>query len=130
LKVGRYTPGVDQATLLDLRERLGRTRWPTQPDGIGWDLGVDLGYLREVCDHWAEGYDFGRLERMPGAYENGLWKGIHFLRADGEGERKGVPVVILHAWPGGVVEFVKVIPLRRTRISTTRGGGRPRCCAD
>ena len=37
---------VSQAELDDLRERLGRTRWPAEPGGVGWSRGVPVGYLR------------------------------------------------------------------------------------
>ena len=33
---------VPQATLDDLRERLGRTRWPDEVEGAGWDYGTSL----------------------------------------------------------------------------------------
>ena len=57
--VESFAPRVDEAVIADLRERLGRTRWPAQPGGGGWELGVDLAYLRELCEHWAGAYDFG-----------------------------------------------------------------------
>lgn len=43
---------VEDATLADLKERLARTRWPDELDDVGWDYGVPLGYLRELCDYW------------------------------------------------------------------------------
>ncbi|HEX6670557.1 MAG TPA: alpha/beta fold hydrolase, partial [Gemmatimonadales bacterium] len=75
---------------------------------LGWELGTDIGSARLVCSHWGEGYDFGRLERL-----NGLgsftWDGVHFLRpgsADGSaGAGEGLPVVVLHGWPSGPVEY-------------------------
>lgn len=106
-----FEPRVDDATVADLRERLARTRWPTQPEGLGWELGVDLGYLRELCAHWAEAYDLGRLERILGAHENGRWNGVHFLRAPGEGGGQRLPILVVHGWPGGVIEFRELIPL-------------------
>jgi pimeloyl-ACP methyl ester carboxylesterase len=109
--VEAFAPRVDAGVVADLRERLARTRWPTQPAGPAWELGVDLGYLRELCDHWAGAYDFDRLERALGRWENGRWNGVHFLRAAAEGDGGGVPILIVHGWPGGVIEFTKVIPI-------------------
>ena len=40
---------VAEQVLDDLRARLGRTRWPEQPAEQGWELGVDVAYLRELC---------------------------------------------------------------------------------
>ncbi|HEX6116465.1 MAG TPA: epoxide hydrolase [Solirubrobacterales bacterium] len=106
-----FEPAVDDEVVADLRARLGRTRWPDQPGGIGWELGVDLGYLRALCEHWAAGYDFGRLGRALGGYENGRWNGVHFARAIGEGGGGRLPIMLVHGWPGGVIEFTKLIPL-------------------
>ena len=38
---------VPQPVLDDLRERLGRTRWPDQIPDRAWDYGTDLAYLQE-----------------------------------------------------------------------------------
>ena len=43
---------VDDSVLVDLRQRLDRTRWPDELDAAGWDYGVPLGYLRELSDYW------------------------------------------------------------------------------
>jgi hypothetical protein len=36
---------IPQADLDDLKERLGRARWPEELPGIGWTRGVSLDYL-------------------------------------------------------------------------------------
>ncbi len=93
---------VGDASVTDLRERLARAEWPEQPGELGWELGTDIGAARLVCSHWADGYDFARLERLNeiGSY---AWEGIHFLRA-GEGGGED-PVVLLHGWPSGPIEY-------------------------
>ena len=94
----------------DLRERLARTRWPEQPEGLGWELGIDVAYLRDLCEHWARDYDFERLERALGAEAGGRrWRGVHFLHLEGAGGR--LPIMLVHGWPGGVIEFRKLAPL-------------------
>jgi microsomal epoxide hydrolase len=37
---------VSEEALDDLRERLARTRWPDEVEGVGWDYGTNLVYLR------------------------------------------------------------------------------------
>ena len=37
---------IPQADLDDLRDRLGRTRWPAELPGSGWEAGVPVGYLK------------------------------------------------------------------------------------
>jgi pimeloyl-ACP methyl ester carboxylesterase len=84
----------------ELRRRLAATQWPAQP-GEGWSLGTDLGAAQRVCDHWAEAYDFDRLERLS-ELGSSSWDGIHFLRFGSGG---GIPVVLLHGWPSGPIEY-------------------------
>jgi pimeloyl-ACP methyl ester carboxylesterase len=100
---------VDEAVLEDLRARLERTRWPAQPPGWGSDLGIDVRYLRGLCDHWAHGYDWRSLERRLNGLDNRRWQGIHFIWERAEGGR--LPVMLIHGWPGGPIEFLDAIPL-------------------
>jgi pimeloyl-ACP methyl ester carboxylesterase len=96
----------------DLRERLGRTRWPDAETVDDWSQGVPLAYVQELCAYWRDGYDFQeaarRLNRVPHrrAEIDGL--GIHFVhRASPEPD--AFPLVVTHGWPGSVVEFLDVV---------------------
>jgi pimeloyl-ACP methyl ester carboxylesterase len=106
----RYEIQVDEQAIADLRDRLGRTRWPEQPAGHGWDLGTEFAYVRLLCDHWREGYDFSRLERL-NELDSRCWEGIHFLRVAPESEGDRVPVVLLHGWPSGPIEYERAAGL-------------------
>ena len=103
---------VPQDALGDLRERLGRTRWPEAETVDDWSQGVPLSYLRELCRHWAEDYDWRATERRLNLLPqlrtvvDGL--GIHFLHVRSP-HPDAFPVVLTHGWPGSVVEFLKVI---------------------
>jgi pimeloyl-ACP methyl ester carboxylesterase len=99
---------LSQAVLDDLRARVERTRWPEQPAG-GWELGVDLAYLRELCDHWTGRYDRSRLAGRLNRFDNFRWEGIHFIRERAGGA--GPPLMLVHGWPGGPIEFLEAIPL-------------------
>jgi microsomal epoxide hydrolase len=100
---------VSEQMLDELRARLRRTRWPEQPAGDGWELGVDVRYLRDLCDHWANGYDWRGFEARLNGFSNLRWNGMHLLweRSDGN----GLPVMVIHGWPGGPIEFLDLIPL-------------------
>ena len=57
-EVRGFRLAVPEAELRDLRDRLGRTRWPESATVDDWSQGVPLGYLRELCRYWADGYDW------------------------------------------------------------------------
>jgi pimeloyl-ACP methyl ester carboxylesterase len=107
-----YRIDVPQADLDDLRDRLRRTRWPERETVDDWSQGVPLAYLRDLCDHWATGYDWRRLESRLNAIPQlrvelgGL--GIHVLHARSP-HPDALPLVLTHGWPGSIVEFLKVI---------------------
>ncbi len=103
---------VPDADLEDLRDRLRRTRWPEPETVDDWSQGVPLAFVRELCDYWADGYDWRatetRLNAIPQFRTELDGLGIHFLHARSP-HRDALPLVITHGWPGSVVEFLKVI---------------------
>jgi pimeloyl-ACP methyl ester carboxylesterase len=111
-----YEIAVQEATLADLRERLARTRWPSQPAGLGWEMGADFDYLRALCDYWASAYDWRQIEQALNGLSNWTWDGIHFIWERAERDDRGVaapqrlPVILIHGWPGGPIEFLELIP--------------------
>ena len=112
MSVEDFRPRIEPEVVDDLRERLAHTRWPSQPGEPGWELGVDLVYLRELCHHWASDYDFTRLERVLEEHSNKRWNGVHFLHARATTDAPhALPIMLVHGWPGGVIEFSKLIPL-------------------
>lgn len=71
----------------DLRERLGRTRWPNAVDGAGWDYGTNSGYLRDLVDYWGDGYDWRAGEANLNEFEQYRAEidgtGVHFVHEHG-----------------------------------------------
>ena len=49
---------VGDEVLADLRERLGRVRWPDEAPGAGWRYGTGLAYMKELVAYWRERYDW------------------------------------------------------------------------
>ncbi|HEY7152124.1 MAG TPA: alpha/beta fold hydrolase [Solirubrobacterales bacterium] len=109
MKPEPYEISVDQTVLDDLGRRLEQTRWPRQPAGEGWELGADVEYLRALCDHWANAYDWRLLEARLNGMENHRWEGLHFIRRRSGGD--GLPVLLVHGWPGGPIEFLDAMAI-------------------
>ena len=103
---------VPEAALVDLRERLHRTRWPEPATEGGWVQGVPLEELRALCAHWAEHHDWRAVERRLNAHGpvrtriDGL--GIHALHAVSP-VPGALPLVLTHGWPGAVTELLDVL---------------------
>ena len=57
-----FRVAIPEADLVDLRDRLARTRWPEPETVDDWSQGVPLAYLRELCGYWADGYDWRATE--------------------------------------------------------------------
>ena len=87
--------------------------WPPAPDvEDGWAYGCDAGYLRKLCDHWLEGYDWrgavADLNRYPQFTARVEDFDIHFVHVVGEAEGQR-PLILSHGWPGSHYEFWDVI---------------------
>ena len=63
-----YRIEVGEEALADLRGRLARTRWPDPIPGSGWEHGLDLAYLQELCAYWQTEYDWRAHERALNAH--------------------------------------------------------------
>ena len=111
-EVAPFRIDIPQDTLGDLRARLAGTRWPEAETVDDWSQGVPLSYLRELCRHWAEDYDWRATERrlnlLPQFRTEVDGLGIHFLHVRSP-HPDAFPVVLTHGWPGSVVEFLKVV---------------------
>lgn len=94
----------------DLRLRIEQTRWPAQPEGLGWEHGGDIGYLRELCAHWAGAYDPRRFEQTLNRFANWRAGGLHFLHERAQTGDAALPILLIHGWPGGPHEFCELIP--------------------
>jgi pimeloyl-ACP methyl ester carboxylesterase len=109
-----FTVDVPEATLVDLHERLARARLPNQIDGISWEQGTELGYLRGLLEHWRRGYDWrrteARLNAMPQVVTDVEGQRIHALHVP-SANPAALPLVLVHGWPGSVLEFLDVLPL-------------------
>lgn len=107
-----FTLKVPQTDLDDLRDRLGRTRWPAPLPGDNWDLGVPVAYLRELSEYWHHGYDWrreeARLNAVPQFTTEIDGQRIHFLHVQSPHDG-AMPLLLTHGWPGSAVEFLDII---------------------
>ncbi len=103
---------IPQDQIDDLRERLARTRWPDEVPGVGWARGVPVGYLKGLVEYWRTAFDWrkqeARLNEFPQFTTGVEGQTIHFLHVRSP-EPDALPLLLIHGWPGSIVEFSKVI---------------------
>ena len=83
--------------------------WPLQPDvPDGWAYGTDGAWLKGLCDHWTNAYDWraavADLNRFPQYTARVEDFDLHFLHVVGEAGGKR-PLIVTHGWPGSHYEF-------------------------
>ncbi len=100
----------------DLKRRIADCPLPHAPDGAGWALGCDPGFLQRFRDYWLNQYDFGAAAQTLNRYPQFLAQvdgiDIHYVHVTGVGDHRR-PLLLTHGWPGSHFEFWQVIePLR------------------
>ncbi|WP_420036101.1 epoxide hydrolase family protein [Streptomyces sp. cg28] len=108
-----FTVAVPDEVIADLQERLRRTRW-TDTVAEGWQYGSDITYLKELCDYWADSFDWRKQEARLNQLDHFRTEidgiGIHFLH-----QRSANPdataLVLLHGWPSSFLQMLPILPL-------------------
>jgi pimeloyl-ACP methyl ester carboxylesterase len=103
---------IPQAAIDDLKARLGNTRWSDELPDAGWRRGVPLDYLKELATYWQAKYDWrsheANLNEYP-QFTTGIdGQTVHFLHVQSP-EPDATPLMLIHGWPGSIVEFLDVI---------------------
>jgi len=105
---------VPEEVIDDLHDRVARTRWPDALVGTGWDLGTDLGYLRQLIGYWHDEFDWraaeARLNELAQVRVEVEGVGIHAVNQRSSVD-DAMPLLVLHGWPDSFFRFHKLIPL-------------------
>jgi pimeloyl-ACP methyl ester carboxylesterase len=109
-----FTIQVPEAELEDLRARIVATRWPEKETVNDQSQGPRLATMRALADYWATEYDWRRCEARMNSFPQFLTEidglDIHFLHVRSKHE-DALPLIVLHGWPGSIVEQLKIIEL-------------------
>src|SRR5471032_2712576 len=103
---------IPQAQIDDLNDRLANTRWPDESPGEGWSRGVPTQYLKGLAKYWQTTFDWRAQEAAINAYPQFTTtideQLVHFLHVRSP-EPGATPLMLIHGWPGSVVEFLDII---------------------
>lgn len=114
---------IPDSTLVDLRERLARTRWPQDFGNDQWQYGTNTAYLKELCAYWEKEFDWRAAEKEMNTFSHfrttieGI--PIHFIHERGKGPNPK-PLILSHGWPWTFWDLKKVI--RRLSDPAAFGG--------
>ncbi|XP_018309198.1 juvenile hormone epoxide hydrolase 1 isoform X2 [Mycetomoellerius zeteki] len=121
-EVRSFTIAVSKSVIDDLNERLKNRRELVEPlEDAAWTYGMNTTYLKDVLEYWSTNYNWSErqalLNKYPQYMTNVQGLDIHFYHVKPDVSRtklKILPLLLVHGWPGSVVEFQKIIPLLTT----------------
>lgn len=111
-EIKEFKVAIDESDVAELKLRLARTRWTDQVAGSGDRYGDDVAKVQEVARYWAEEFDWRavevRLNEFPQFITEIDGTDVHFLHVR-SANPEALPLLMVHGWPGSVMEFVDVI---------------------
>jgi len=119
-----FRPVINGKVVVELRNRLLATRWPSYVSRPGLSLGVGSSDAQRLVDYWATQFDFEglqqRLSTLP--HERVVIDGaaVHIVHVRSP-HANATPVIITHGWPS---TFMEVLPLVERLTQPERFGGR------
>jgi pimeloyl-ACP methyl ester carboxylesterase len=124
-EVRSFQVEIPEEQIVDLRQRMAATRWPTKELVVDRSQGVQLTTLQELARYWTSEYDWrkgeARLNALPQFTTEIDGVDIHFIHVRSRHEN-ALPLIMTHGWPGSVIELLETVgPL----TDPTAHGGTP-----
>ncbi|HEY4285488.1 MAG TPA: epoxide hydrolase [Puia sp.] len=114
MSIQPYSISISPFVIEDLRERLGRARWPDEISDSGWEYGTNMAFLKDLCTHWGHGFDWKEQEEQLNSFAHFQTRidevNLHFIHEKGKGADP-IPLLLIHGYPDSFVRFLKLIPL-------------------
>ncbi len=106
---------IPQTDLDDLRDRLGRVRWPHRFEGTDptdRSRGIPEADLAELAEYWRSSYDWraqeAALNELPQFTTEIDGQRIHFAHIRSS-RPDAVPLLVLHGYPSSFAEFIRMV---------------------
>jgi pimeloyl-ACP methyl ester carboxylesterase len=111
-EIREFHVAIDDSGVEELKFRLARTRWTDQVPGAGSLYGDDVADVQEMARYWAQDFDWRAVERRLNSFPQFVTEidgtNVHFLHVRST-RPDALPLLLIHGWPGSVMEFVDVI---------------------
>src|SRR5687767_8664112 len=103
---------VPEEDLVDLRQRIAATRWPSKELVEDRSQGVQPATMQELARYWTTDYDWRKIEAKLNALPQFTTEidgvEIHFIHVKSKHEN-ALPLIMTHGWPGSVIELLETI---------------------
>jgi pimeloyl-ACP methyl ester carboxylesterase len=103
---------VPEAQLVDMKRRIGATRWPERETVEDPSQGVQLVTMQRLAGYWHTSYDWRKVEKKLNALPQFVTEidglDIHFIQVRSK-HPNALPVIVTHGWPGSIIEQLKII---------------------
>src|SRR5579862_9391798 len=110
--VAPFEINVPNDTLIDLGDRLRRTRFAEDFGNEDWSFGVPGSYLQALVDHWVSQFDWRAQEATMNKFAHYRAEvdgvPIHFVHERGRGPAP-MPLILTHGWPWTFWDYQHVI---------------------
>src|SRR5215217_4199277 len=112
VEVRPFRIDVPEEDLVNLRQRIAATRWPSKELVEDRSQGVQLATMQELARYWATDYDWrkgeARLNALPQFITEINGVDIHFIHVRSPHEN-ALPLIMTHGWPGSVIELLEAV---------------------
>lgn len=106
-----FTIKISDADLKHLQDRLANAVLPVATDS-GWSQGPSPDYVTAMLSYLKDGYDWraqeAAINRHPQFTTTIDGQNFHFIQVK-SAEAGATPLLLIHGWPGSIVEFLGVI---------------------
>ncbi|KAI1290784.1 Juvenile hormone epoxide hydrolase 1 [Halotydeus destructor] len=119
--IRKFAINVPEEVLDDLKGRLNSTRIIESIQGSNFEYGFHSDQLKKVIEYWSTKYDWRKQEAILNKLTHFKTQvegiDVHYIHAKPTGgATKVYPLLMVHGWPGSVVEFLKIIPMLTTPV--------------
>jgi pimeloyl-ACP methyl ester carboxylesterase len=110
-RIKPFTIKISDADLKHLQDRLANAVLPVATDG-GWSQGPSPNHVSALLSYLKDGYDWraqeAAINRHPHFTTTIDGQTFHFVHVK-SAEARATPLLLIHGWPGSIVEFLDVI---------------------
>ena len=107
-----FKVNVSNDILKEINNKVKNYPWHEMPKDGGWEYGANLDYMKEISEYWVNKFNWKKHEEEINRFSNYTTEveeiKIHYILEKGSGS-KPTPLLLMHGWPGSVLEFLHII---------------------